>query len=587
MEGMRHICTTPAAAALLLAANVGLATPNDAITVLQTAPFDVPVGPLSQPPSAGEVVAFGGQPRIDNAGNWYGSYIFPVSNPNDPFEFTRDAAYFRNGDVFNREGYYLPNTSDFVIVADLAVSQRPYFDVSIANDGTIAQVIKGTFGVPAIADGTPDATAFDFESTEFPRVDAAVVDNTVIFSEGDVISPISEFFGMSPSADASVIPLFEISSVRAVSADEVIVFATFSTNSNTFAPEFRAIFRVTDPGQPTQVNELLATSEPGNPLPGLPGVELSTYGAGEDGIDHNAEGDVLFTGDVRGEPFDEDDALILYDSDTGSFQPLIRAGDPSPVPGADYFGLLFNPVALNDEGDWAIRADTTADFSTDQLIVVNGQAVIREDDTVGTRAPGPLQLDSAIANVELDREGNVIWYGAWAVDDLCTGLTDNGSDFGIFEGLFFNDEVLLEAGVTSIHDVEINGVVFPELVLKDLPNTQFGGFYVSPDGDRLIVEALFAEPSVEVCDFSINVSVPVGAVLLEVDLERVRNPDAVEPCGDITGDGFVDGSDLVALLAAFGQETGDGAAGGDFDDSGTVDGADLVTLLATFGQACP
>lgn len=95
---MKPAAVVCAAAALASAAGVVHAASNPAITVLQTAAFDVPTGPLSQPPSAAEVVAFGGQPRIDNAGNWYASYIFPVGNTNDPFEYTRDAAYFRNGD---------------------------------------------------------------------------------------------------------------------------------------------------------------------------------------------------------------------------------------------------------------------------------------------------------------------------------------------------------------------------------------------------------------------------------------------------------------------------------------------------------
>jgi hypothetical protein len=504
-----------------------------------------------------------------------------VADPNDPFEFTRDAAFFRNGELYNREGYYLPGTSDFVIVADQAFSQRPYFDVSIANDGAIAQVIKGAFGVPAIADGTPDATQIDFDAA-FPRVDTIVLDNSVVLREGDILTPISQFFGTLPDADASVIPLFDISSARAVNDTELIVVAEFSTNDNTFSPAFRAVFRVTQPGTPDQANTLLFTSEPGNPLPGTGGLELSTYATGEDNIDHNVEGDFLFTADIRGAGTSEDDALLRFDGDSGDFEVLLRAGEPSNIAGADWGVFINDPVALNDAGDWALLADTTADFASDALLLVNGQTVIREGATVGTAVPGPLQLGFANANIELDREGNVIWYAAWNNDGLCDGIS--GSGFGIFEGIFFNDQPLLEGGVTTIHDVTVGGTVFPELVLKDLPNTQFGGFYVSPDGDTLIVEALFAEPSDEICDFSINVDVPVASVLLKVDLARFRNGDAACP-GDTDGNGAVDLDDLLAVLSNFGSAAG-GLSDGDVDGSGAVDLEDLLIVLGNFGVVC-
>lgn len=56
------------------------------------------------------------------------------------------------------------------------------------------------------------------------------------------------------------------------------------------------------------------------------------------------------------------------------------------------------------------------------------------------------------------------------------------------------------------------------------------------------------------------------------------------PCsclGDITNDNVVDGADLGALLADWGEN-----GPGDFDDNGIVDGADLGLLLAVWGP-CP
>ena len=587
---MHPATSVPVVAAIVvpLAGAVAGAEPDlsPAISVIETVPIDVPGGPLSLPPSQPFVGAFGGQPRIDNDGNWYGLFRFPVSNPSDPFEYTRDNAYFRNGEPWSREGYQLPNSQSFVPVADFPVSQQAYSDVSIGSGGAVAQVIRGVFDVPTVADGTPNAALYDFETTDFPRFDAAVVDNEVLLVEGDLVPPMSELFDFGDGP----VPLFRISSVYPASYQggptELVALASFSFDDNTFAPEFDAAFRVTDPGTPQQAATLLFTSEPGNPLPGLHGIELSTYSRGEEGLAYRGDGSFVFTGDIRGEPFDTDDALFVYNRGTDSVQLLIQAGDPSPIPGADYFGLLNNPVAFNDQGDWAIRADTTADFATDQIIVVNGQQVIREDDIVGTAAPGPLQLDAAIANIELDREGNVIWYGPWSVDGLCDDISDSG--FGIFEGIFFNDRLLIEAGVTSFTDVQIGDTLFPELVVKDLPNTEFGGFTVSPEGDRLITFALLAEPSDEICDFSINVDRPVAQVLLEIDLAQVRAIlDADVPCpGDTDGDLTVGLDDLLTVLANFGDAVGGGPSDGDLDGSGTVGLEDLLVVLSNFGSVC-
>jgi hypothetical protein len=57
------------------------------------------------------------------------------------------------------------------------------------------------------------------------------------------------------------------------------------------------------------------------------------------------------------------------------------------------------------------------------------------------------------------------------------------------------------------------------------------------------------------------------------------------PCtcvGDLNGDGAVDGSDLAALLAAWGQSN----SPHDLDGDGVVGGSDLAAILAAWGE-CP
>jgi hypothetical protein len=55
------------------------------------------------------------------------------------------------------------------------------------------------------------------------------------------------------------------------------------------------------------------------------------------------------------------------------------------------------------------------------------------------------------------------------------------------------------------------------------------------------------------------------------------------PCtGDVTGDGAVDGSDLAAVLVAWGSN-GQGELDTDLNDDGIVDSADLGQLLSNWG----
>jgi len=64
----------------------------------------------------------------------------------------------------------------------------------------------------------------------------------------------------------------------------------------------------------------------------------------------------------------------------------------------------------------------------------------------------------------------------------------------------------------------------------------------------------------------------------------VMAADCPDCLGDITGDGVVDGSDLLELLGAWGPVPGGHPA--DLDGNGVVDGSDLLILLGNWGP-CP
>jgi hypothetical protein len=551
----------------------GAATPEPQIEVLFTAPAAVSPGPLVLPPSPLEVTLFAGQPRVADDGTWYALYRFPLLNPNDPFEFTRDVVMLRDGLPYVREGYVLAGSPQFTPIADLALSQQPFFDVSIAGDGAVAQILRGTDAFTLLPDGTPNAPEIDVEDVKF---DMLVVDRGVVLTEGEQLDIV-------PGVTAPDNGVSRLSTVKAASAERMLVAAELSAGG-TFDPETFAIFEMVESPAGVFSRTLRFTDDDANPIPGL-GLNVSAFNGNEEDVDYNAAGSILIGVDVEGAPFDEDGAIVLYDGPSDTYSVVAREGQPSPIAGRVYDGLFNNPLALNDAGDIAFLGSIDGDFDTDGVLVRNGEVVIQEDDIVGTAVPGPLQLGFANANIEMTAAGDIIWYGAWneLKANVCPDNPDIDSSFVIFEGLFFNDRLLIEGGVTEVHNVEVGGVLFPTLVVKDLPNTGFAGFHVSPDGRWLIVHALLAEPSEDICAFSINNdATPEAQALLRIDLSQLT-PSCP---ADVTGDGVVDVLDLNRVLAAFNQPASvDPPA--DVSGDGVVDVLDLNAVLGLFNEACP
>jgi hypothetical protein len=138
----------------------------------------------------------------------------------------------------------------------------------------------------------------------------------------------------------------------------------------------------------------------------------------------------------------------------------------------------------------------------------------------------------------------VLWYGAWSDPDT----TRN-------EGLFLDDELLVQEGVTTIDGI----------VVQTLRSVQ-DAFAMSDSGRYIIFEAVLADGR-------------EGA--FQITLSYCP--------GNINGDPQCDLSDLAILLAGFGSCSGDAAyyPQADFDFSGCIDLGDLAQLLSEFGGNCP
>ncbi len=567
----RYVVSGLLAALAVVGANAAEVQPR----VLFTAPAEVPRNTLVPATSNTRITLFRGQPRIADDATWYALYSFPETQT--AIEFTRDYVMLKQGVPYIREGLQLPAAPQFAPIADQAFSQQPFFDISIAVDGAVAQIVKGTDAFGLSGDGTPNPGDLDFPVAVR---DLLVVDRAVVVAVGDELDVLP---GVTFPRNA----LESLSVVKAANGAQLMLKADLDTGVGQFDPDTTVIAELINPGAPGAAASLRFTTQDTWSIPGL-GFSLSSMNANEEDVDYNTAGSILLGVDIRGEPFNLDGAIVYYNALTGVYELIAREGDDSPLPGRQYDSLFNNPVALNDDGDIAFLASVNGSSTDDGLIVVNGAVVAREATTVGTAVPGPLQLGFANANIEMDAEGNIIYWGAWNAPkaDVCPDNTDITSSFAIFEGIFFNDQVLIEAGVTTVHDVTIDGLQFPTLVVKDLPNTGFAGFHVSPSGRWLIVHALMAEPSADICAFSVNNdATPVGQVPLQVDLSKVGRP-----LGGIDDDQDVDADDWLLLAECLnGPAVVDPPAGcsaitfarADLDSDRDVDLASDVALLQT------
>ncbi len=302
------------------------------------------------------------------------------------------------------------------------------------------------------------------------------------------------------------------------------------------------IASVDDPAIATTVDRAIILIDPasgvqtliakeGDVLPGQ--VEgVADFGTGPHTFAYNNAGELMYFADLNGDT--AVDGVIYIDDAI-----IAQEGDPSPVSGRNWSSLASPEMDLNNNGDYVFSGSLDGDANTNLLIVRNGAKFMQEGDnlpdigafTFTSFGSGPIEIDDG---------GNVLWYGDW-----------NDADTTIDEGLFLNDTLIVQEGVTSIGGVVID-------TLRGVED----GYHMSDNGRYIIFEAILLDGT-------------DGAFLIEVPA----------PCpADLDGDGDVDLADLSTLLENFGGPGG--PEDGDLDGDGDVDLADLSDLLEVFGTNC-
>lgn len=278
----------------------------------------------------------------------------------------------------------------------------------------------------------------------------------------------------------------------------------------------------------TQTHVQTVLAKEGDVLPGQ--VEtVADFGTGPHQSAFNDLGDVLYFADLTGST--AADGVVYLNSTL-----LAQEGSASPVTGRDYELLSSRGLDVNNLGGYVFKANLTGDTSTDEVLVSNGAVFMQEGDS--PTAIGGFSLTgfgTGSGPVQIDDAGNILWFGDW-----------NDPNTDIDSGLFLNDELLVQEGVTMIDGL-----------LVDTISSSQDAFFLSDNGAWAIFEATL-----------------VGGINGAFRIELVDCP------ADLTSDGTVNVMDLLDMLTAWGPNPGHPA---DLNGDGVVNVMDLLDMLTAWG----
>jgi hypothetical protein len=280
----------------------------------------------------------------------------------------------------------------------------------------------------------------------------------------------------------------------------------------------------------------------GDTLPGQTET-VADFGTGPHQSAINDGGDVLFFADLGGSTA-TDGTIYLYD---GSLTLLAQEGSPSPVAGRDWLSLSSPELDLNNPRDHVYSGSLAGDTATNLLIVKNAAKFMQEGDTLPAIGGVFTFTSFGSGPVEISDRGDVLWYGKW--DDPNTDID---------EGLFINDVLLVQEGVTNIEGRIVD-------TLRGIED----GYHMSPNGQYIIFEAILEDgtegafqitldwcagltPCDANCDGSVNgfdidpFVLALGNLQDWLDAGYTCDPLCVL---DINGDGAVNGFDIDGFVA--------------------------------------
>lgn len=188
---------------------------------------------------------------------------------------------------------------------------------------------------------------------------------------------------------------------------------------------------------------------------------ITDFGTGPHESAFNDNGDILFFADLTGNTVTDG---TIYCNTTL----IAQEGSPSPVAGRNYELLSTRGLDLSNNIDHVFKANLDGTTTDDEMIVRNGASFIREGE--GLPAIGAFTFTAfglTSGPVQIDDMGRVFWFGDW-----------NDPDTNVDTGLFLDDALLVQEGVTTI-----DGVVVDEIA------SGTDAFAISDNGGWAVFEA--------------------------------------------------------------------------------------------------
>lgn len=306
---------------------------------------------------------------------------------------------------------------------------------------------------------------------------------------------------------------------------------------------------IDDPEIPTTVDRAIITvdqdgtngavlAKEGDILPGQIDA-VTDFLTGPHATDINTSGDVMYVADLAGDAAVD---IAVYINQ----QLVAQEGSPAPIAGRNWATLGSAKVDLANTGNYLISGGLDGDAATNLVIADRTGKIAQEGDSPADIAPFMLTSFGS-GPVSISDRDQVLWFGDW-----------NDADTSIDTGLFMNQHLLIQEGVSVIDGRLVNTVRGIE-----------DGYKMSPNGRFIIAELVVVHETLGLVD---------TAVLIEF-------------CeGDVDFDGDVGQADLGILLSSYGlcpgQQGYDAAANLDSADP-CITQADLGILLSRYGLPCP
>ena len=356
--------------------------------------------------------------RIDNlAVNDLGEWIVEADTDNADTE--GDSVVIRNGVLLLTEGQAM---------ASPAGTTLDFFD-------TINLNLAGH-----------SAWNFSLDGTSGGSDDTAVYWNTsLLIQEGDVS-------GAAPLTPGT--PYIGFFECKLNDSDEVLLLASID-DVNIAGSVDRLLVKLTTDGAGTLLSETVVQLD-GAPLAGESVTDMETN---PHAFDFNNSGQSIYIADLTGPT--ANNAVVAIDGVV-----IAQKGFPAPVAGRNWSSFGVGKVDLNDNGGYVLLGSMDGDAASNTLIEVSGAKLVQEGD------PLPLDNDFSFTSfgsgpVQIGDNGNVLWFGDW-----------NDPDTDVDTGLFLNDLLIVQEGVTTIGGLTVDS-------LRGIQD----GYSLSPDGEWVIFEA--------------------------------------------------------------------------------------------------